>query len=122
MAREDTGYFASKTMHCASCRHKVHRNGARTSSHPMLGAALLHPDVRAVMPLRPEPLVKQDGTAQNDGARTAAKRCLVKLRQDHPHLQCIGTEDRLRSQAPHIETRHAHGRHSILGVKAGDHA
>jgi len=32
------------------------------------------------------------------------------------------TEDSLSSNAPHIETLHAHGLHSILGVKAGDHA
>jgi hypothetical protein len=32
------------------------------------------------------------------------------------------TADRLSSNAPHIETLHGHGLHSILGVKDGDHA
>ena len=32
------------------------------------------------------------------------------------------TEDSLSSNAPHIETLHAHGLRSILGVKDGDHA
>jgi hypothetical protein len=88
----------------------------------MLGAALIHPDVRAVLPLMPEPIVKQDGTAKNDGERNAATRFLVKLRQDHPHLRFIVTEDSLGSHAPHIETLHAHGLHDILDVKEGDHA
>jgi hypothetical protein len=88
----------------------------------MVGAALRHPDVRAVIPLMPAPIVHQDGTAKNDGARNAATRFLVTLRQDHPHLKCLVTEDSLRANAPHIETLHAHGLHSILGVKEGDQA
>ena len=122
LALDGTGYVASKTMHCASCLHKVHRNGSSTYSHQMLGAAIIHPDVRAVIPLMPEPMVQQDGTAKNDGERHAAKRFIVKLRHAHPHLKFIVTEDSLRSNAPHIETLHAHGLHDILGVKEGDHA
>jgi hypothetical protein len=87
-----------------------------------LGAAIIHPDVREVIPLMPEPIVKQDGTAKNDCERNAAKRFLVTLRQDRPHLQFIVTEDSLSSNAPHIEALHAHDLHYILGVKEGDHA
>ena len=122
VALDGTGYFSSKTIHCASCLHKVHRNGSRTYYHQMWGAASIHPDMRAVIPLMPEPSVTQDGTAKNACARNAAKRFLVKLRQDHPHLKLIVTADSLSSHAPHIETWHAHGLHYILGVKAGDHA
>ena len=87
----------------------------------MLGAAIIHPDLREVIPLMPEPIVRHDGTAKNDCERNAAKRFIAKLRQDHPHLKFIVTEDSLSSNAPHIETLHAHGLHYILGVKAGDH-
>src|SRR5678815_3437415 len=87
----------------------------------MLGAAIIHPDFREVIPFMPEPIVKQDGTAKNDCERNAAKRFLVKLRQDHPHLNFIVTEDSLSSNAPHIETLHAHDLRYILGVKEGDH-
>jgi hypothetical protein len=87
-----------------------------------LGAAIIPPAFREVIPLMPAPMVKPDGTAKNDGARHAAKRFMAKLRQDHPHLQCLITEDRLRSHAPHIETLHDDGGHSILGVKEGDQA
>ena len=96
-------------MHCASCLHQVHRHGTITYTHQMLGAAIIHPDVRAVIPLMPEPIVKQDGTAKNDGERNAAKRFIPKLRMDHPHLRCIVTEESLSSNAPHIETLHAYG-------------
>ena len=115
LALDGTEYFSSKTIHCASCLQKVHRNGSITYYHHMLGAALVHPDQRAVIPLMPEPIVKQDGTGKNDGERNAAKRFLATLRKDHPHLKCIVTTDRLSAHAPHIETRHAHGLRSILG-------
>ena len=122
LALDGTEYFSSQTMHCASCLHKVHRHGASTYFHQLLGAAIIHPDRREVIPLMPEPIVKHDGTDKNDCERTAAKRFVAKLRQDHPHLKFIVTEDSLSSNAPHIETLHAHGLHYILGVKAGDHA
>jgi hypothetical protein len=33
VALDGTGYFSSSTMHCASCLHKVHRNGSVTYAH-----------------------------------------------------------------------------------------
>src|SRR4030095_958162 len=122
LALDGTGSFSSQTIHCASCLHKVHRNGAITYYRQLLGAAILHPDCREVIPLMPEPIIKQDGTEKNDCERNAAKRFIIKLRQDHPHLQFIVTEDSLSANAPHIETLHDHGCHYILGVKEGDHA
>jgi hypothetical protein len=88
----------------------------------MLGAVIIPPDRRAVIPLMPEPILKHDGTEKNDGERQAAKRFMATLRQDHPHLTCLITEESLRSNAPHSETLHEYGCHSILGVKEGDHA
>lgn len=123
LALDGTGYFASPTIHCAACLQKVQsKTGQVTYSHHLLGAALLHPDCREVIPLMPEPIVKQDGTTKNDCERTAAKRLVAKLRQDHPHLKLIVTEDSLSANAPHIETLQAQQLHYILGVKEGDHA
>jgi hypothetical protein len=122
LALDGTGYFSSQQIHCASCLETHHRNGTVTYHHQMLGAALIHPDRREVIPLMPEPIVKQDGREKNDCERNAAKRLIVKLRQDHPHLKVIVTEDSLSSNAPHIEVLQAHNLHYILGVKEGDHA
>jgi hypothetical protein len=121
LALDGTEYFSSKTIHCASCLHRVHRNGSLTYTHQMLGAAIIHPDQRAVIPLMPEAIVNRDGTDKNDCERNAAKRFVAKLRQDHPHLKFIVTEDSLSSNAPHIETLQDHDLHYILGVKEGDH-
>jgi hypothetical protein len=119
---EGTGYVSSQTIHGASCLQQTHRNGRVTYAHQMLGAAMVHPDGREVLPLMPEPIVHQEGTDQNECERTAATRCIAKWRQDHPHLKCIVTDDRLRSHAPPIEVLQDHDLHDLLGVKAGDHA
>jgi Transposase DDE domain len=122
LALDGTGYFSSTQTHCASCLEQHHRNGTVTYSHQLLGAALIHPDKREVIPLMPELIVKPDGARKNDCERNAAKRFLIKFRQDHPHLQVIVTEDSLSSNAPHLEMLHDHNVHYLLGVKEGDHA
>ena len=122
LALDGTGYFSSNQIHCDSCLETHHRNGTVTYRHQMLGAALIHPDKREVIPLMPEPIIKQDGAEKNDCERNAAKRFITTLRQDHPHLKVIVTEDSLSSNAPHIQWLHDHDLHYILGVKEGDHA
>src|SRR5262245_28415784 len=121
LALDGTEYFSSQTIHCASCLHKVHHNGSCTYYHQMLGAAIIHPEQRTVIPLMPEPIANHDGTDKNDCERNATKRFIAKLRQDHPHLKFIVTEDSLSSNAPHIETLQHYDLHYILGVKEGDH-
>jgi hypothetical protein len=107
-ALDGTGYFSSQEMHGESCLEKHHTNGAMTYAHQMLGAALLHPDRREVIPLMPEPMVQQDGTEKNAGERHAAKRFVTKFRQAHPHRKVIVTEESLSAHAPHIETLQDH--------------
>lgn len=122
LALDGTGYFSSGTVHCDSCLKKTNsRTGEVTYSHQMLGAVLVHPDFREVIPLAPEPIIKQDGTTKNDCERNAAKRLLRKIRQEHPHLGLIVVEDGLASNAPHIRELQDLGMHFILGAKPGDH-
>jgi hypothetical protein len=62
----------------------------------MVGAAIIHPAQRAVIPLMPAPSTNRDGTDKKDGARHAAKRLVAQLRQEHPHLKVSVTEESLR--------------------------
>lgn len=120
---DGTGYFTSKQVHCASClERKNKRTGEITYSHQMLGAAIVHPNRKEVVPLAPEAIIKQDGEEKNDCERNAAKRFLAKLRQDHPRLPIIIVEDALSANAPHIQELQRHNLRFILGVKPGDHA
>jgi hypothetical protein len=87
----------------------------------MLGAALVHPERKEVIPLAPEAIVKQDGNTKNDCERNAARRLLRYIRQEHPHLQLIIVEDGLASNAPHIRDLLSMRMHFMLGAKPGDH-
>lgn len=119
---DGTGYFKSRAVHCDSClQRKNKKTGEVTYSHQMLGGAIVHPEQKAVIPLAPEPIIRQDGEEKNDCERNAAKRFLAKLRQDYPRLSFIITEDALSANAPHLTELKQQRMHFILGVKPGDH-
>ena len=122
LSLDGTGYFSSQKVHCPSCQVKEHKNGTVTYEHQMLGAVLVHPDFKEVIPLAPEAIRKQDGSTKNDCERNAARRLLRKIRQQHPHLKLIVVEDGLASNGPHVRDLIDNRMHFILGVKPGDHA
>ena len=117
-----TGFFSSNTIHGEQCCLKKNRAGAPTYYHQLLGAGIVHPEQREAIPLAPEPIIRQDGEAKNDGERNAAKRLLPAIRREHPHLKLIVVEDALAANAPHIQLLQALKMRFILGVKPGDHA
>jgi len=122
LSLDGTGYFSSQNIHCPSCQVKEHENGTVTYEHQMLGAVIVHPDIKEGIPLAPEPIQKQDGSTKNDCERNAARRLLAKIRREHPRLKLIVVEDGLASNAPHVRDLIACDMHFILGAKPGDHA
>src|SRR5271156_1368252 len=119
---DGTEYFSSKKIHCASCLEKHHRNGTVSYSHQLLGATLVHPDLKEVIPLAPEPIIQQDGHTKNDCERNATRRWLKQFRKEHPHLRAIIVEDALSANAPHVEGLAGARVRYIFGVKAGGHS
>lgn len=118
---DGTGYFSSSKLHSDACMEKVHANGKTTYYLQAVGAAIVHPYYKEVIPLNPEIIKKQDGKTKMDCERNAVRRLLKKFRQDHPHLKIIINEDALSSNAPHIDDLEQYNCHYILGVKEGDH-
>ena len=118
---DGTGQYCSKKVHCNNCCEKSHRDGSTTYYHQMLGAVLVHPDHKEVIPLAPEPIVKSDGSTKNDCERNAAKRLLTELRQEHPRLKLLIVEDGLSSNFPHLSLIDSLSMNYIIGVKPGDH-
>jgi len=55
---DGTGQYSSSNVHCDNCCEKHHRKGCVEYYHQMLGAVLVHPEHRVVIPLAPEPIVK----------------------------------------------------------------
>ncbi|MBC8472877.1 MAG: transposase [Planctomycetes bacterium] len=123
LSLDGTGFFTSKKLQSDICLEKVNsKTGEVTYYLQMIGAAIVHPAFKEVIPFPPEFIVKQDGQNKNDCERNAAKRFFEKLRKDHPHLPLIITEDALSSNAPHIKEAQKYNLHYILGVKEGDHS
>ena len=119
---DGTGYFSSEKLFSPYCLVKSCSKSGKTIYHlQALGAAIVHPDSKVVIPLPPEPIRKQDGAAKNDCERNAARRWIAHFREDHPHLKAIITEDALSPNAPHVRDILAAGCHFILGVKEDDH-
>ena len=119
---DGTGYFSSKNIHCDSCLQKKNsKTGEITYQHQMLAAAVVHPDYKQVIPLAPEPIIKQDGDNKNDCERNAGKRLLQKIRDEHPNLKLIVVEDGLASNSPHIRELKRLDMRFLLGAKPDDH-
>src|SRR3989338_117678 len=119
---DGTGQYSSQQISCKNCCEKKHKDGSKTYYHHMLGAALVHPDQKVVIPLAPEPIIKGDGSTKNDCERNASKRLLMDLRREHPHLKALIVEDGLASNFPHLSLLDELKMDYIIGVKPGDHA
>jgi len=100
LSLDGTTYSYSAKIHCPSCLVKHHRNGSVTYSHQPLEATLVHPDIKEVIPVAPEPIIQQDSQTKNDCERNATRRWLKRFRQEHPHLPVIVVEDALSVNAP----------------------
>lgn len=116
---DGTGYFSSKKVSGPCCLEKTHRSGETTYYHQLLGASIVKPDMKTVIPICPEAIIKQDGDTKNDCERNAAKRLIKKIRQDYPELSIIIVEDALSANEPHINLLRTNNCEYILGAKPG---
>ena len=116
-----TQYFSSPTVPCSNCLTAEHKNGDITYSHKVLQAAIMHPDMRQVIPLMPEEIRNGDGNIKQDCEINAAKRLVPKVRKDHPRLGIIFGGDGLFSHQPFISEVLAVDGHYILVAKPDDH-
>jgi len=118
---DGTQYFHSNSIHCSDCLSSKHKNGDVSYSHKVLQAALMHPDMRQVIPLMPEEIRNTDGTIKQDCEINAAKRLIPAIKKDHPQLGLIIVGDDLFSRQPFITDVLAAGYHYIFVVKADSH-
>lgn len=118
---DGTGYFSSKTVHCENCCTKNHRDGSVTFYHQVLQGALVHPDMKQVIPLAPEMIFKQDGASKNDAENKASSRWVKQFREDHPVLDVTILADALHSTEPMVTRLRTHNMNFILNVKPDSH-
>lgn len=119
---DGTQYFSSENISCPGCLNKTSKKtGKTTYSHQFLGASLVHPGQRQIIPLSPEPIQNTDGSSKQDCERNAGKRLIQKIRKTHPKLNIIITGDGLYSNQPFIEMLQSNRMSFILVAKPGDH-
>ncbi len=78
---------------------------------------MVHPELKTVLPLAVEPIIKRDVDNKNDCERNAAKRLLAYLAGAFGQRQFLIVEDALGSNGPHVELLCKLGMDFILGVK-----
>ncbi len=103
---DETQYHTSESIHCDGClsANKDKDDKPTRYYHTALQAAIMHPDVKQVIPIGVEPIQNGDGAKKQDCESNAAKRLIPKIRQSFPKMGFIMTGDDLFSRQPMIET------------------
>lgn len=117
---DGSDYFSSEKINCPGC---LRQSSSKTIHyrHQILQSVIVHPDKKQVFPLAPEAIRNFDGTEKQDCEINAAKRMLLKTRENHPKLGIIITGDGLYSKQPFIESVKNEGMSYILVAKPDDH-
>jgi len=121
LAVDGVQYYSSPAISCDQCNHKAHKNGSTTYSHSMVAAALVHPDRREVIPLKPEFIAPQDGHAKQDCERTAIKRWLALHGARYGTLKATLLGDDLYACHPVCVDVLSQGCHFIFTCKRDSH-
>lgn len=121
IALDGSQYFSSEKIHCPSCLTHKGTKGSLRYSHQILQAVMLHPHMRQVLPLAPEPVANTDGDKKQDCEINAAKRMVKTIRATHPKLKTIIVGDGLYSKQPFIDALKDARMSFILVAKPADH-
>lgn len=120
LSMDGTGHFCSGKINCPECCKKVHKNGKTEYYHQMLGAVIVHPDKKQVIPLYPEAITHQDGVNKNDCESNAAKRLLPSIRESMPEMKFIILQDAIGADGPNIKMIKNIGYSYIITVTEND--
>jgi hypothetical protein len=129
VALDGTEHHCSRKVHCARCSTRKRADGGVEYFHSFLGASIVAPGHRHVLPLAPEfilPLapefiVPQDGAEKQDCERNAVKRWLAQHGSTLAHLRPVFLGDDLFACQPVAEAIQAAGGNFILTCKPSSH-
>ena len=121
LSLDGTGTYSSSKVSCPDCCVKKLSNGKGSYYHQLFAAAIVHPNKKVVIPLAPEPIVREQDATKNDCERNANKRLLTQIKKEYPKFKFIVTEDGLSSNEPNINLLKSLGYRFVLGVKEDDH-
>ena len=102
IALDGTEHFCSRKIKCRQCSTRRRSDGGTEYFHTFLGATLVAPGHKQVLPLPPEFIVPRDGAEKQDCERNAAKRWLARHSAAVGHLRPIYLGDDLFACQPVI--------------------
>ncbi len=121
IALDGTEHFCSRKIKCQQCSTRRRSDGGTEYFHSFLGATLVAPGHKKVMPLPPEFIAPQDGSEKQDCERNAAKRWLARHGATVARLRPIYLGDDLFACQPIAADIHRAGGNFILTCKPASH-
>ena len=121
IALDGTEHHCSRKIKCEQCSTRRRSDGGTEYFHAFLGASLVAPGHRQVLPLPPEFIAPQDGAQKQDCERNAAKRWLAGHAAAVAHLRPVYLGDDLFACQPIIAAIHDAGGNFILTCKPSSH-
>lgn len=121
LALDGTQYFSSKSIHCANCSQKQHKNGTITYYHTAITPVIVAPGNKNVISLQPEFITPQDGHKKQDCENEAAKRWLCEYSSEYSQFRFTILGDDLYCKQPLCELILSKGFDFILVCKPDSH-
>ncbi len=117
IALDGTEHHCSRKIRCEQCSTRRRSDGGTDFFHTFLGASMVAPGHKQVLPLPPEFIVPQDGAEKQDCERNAAKRWLARKGATVAHLRPVYLGDDLFACQPIVAAIHDAGGNFILTCK-----
>jgi hypothetical protein len=121
IALDESEHFCSRKLSCPHCSTRKRTDGAVEYFHSFLGATLVAPGHKTVLPLPPEFVRPQDGAKKQDCETAAAKRWLSRLGPAYAWLKPVFLGDDLYARQPMCQAIQAAGGSFLLVCKPSSH-
>jgi Transposase DDE domain len=121
IALDGTEHFCSRKIKCQQCSTRRRSDGGTEYFHAFLGASMVAPGQKQVLPLPPEFIAPRDGVEKQDCERSAAKRWLARHGTTVMHLRPVYLGDDLFACQPIVAAIQESGGHFILTCKPSSH-
>ncbi len=121
IALDGSEHHNSRKIKCPQCSTRRRSDGGTEYFHTFLGASIVAPGHKQVLPLPPEFIASQDGAEKQDCERNAAKRWLAKHGATVAHLRPVFLGDDLFACQPIAAAIQAAGGNFILTCKSSSH-
>jgi len=116
---DGTQYFHSTKIECPSCLKRTDAKGVEHYSHQILAATLVKASSHQILPLDVEAIENEDGTEKQDCETNAAKRLLVRLRQEHRQMKLVVSGDAIYAHEPMVSLAREQRMKVIFVAKPG---